>query len=135
MRRLAWLTDIHLNFVTPRHVDTLVCAVHTAGAEAVLLTGDVAEAPELVAHLESLDARLERPLYFVLGNHDFYRGSIAAVRATVAGLCARSSSLCWLSRAGMIELTLGPACWATTAGPTGGRATTRSPTSSSTTIS
>ena len=71
MRRLAWLTDLHLNFVTPGHVDRLCRAVRDAGADAVLLGGDVGEAPDVVEHLEGLDARLGLPLYFVLGNHDF----------------------------------------------------------------
>jgi len=70
-RRLAWLTDLHLNFVTPGHVDRLCRAVRDAGADAVLLGGDVGEAPDVVEHLEGLDARLGLPLYFVLGNHDF----------------------------------------------------------------
>ena len=74
MRRLAWLTDLHLNFVTPGHVDRLCRAVREAGADAVLLGGDIGEAPDVVEHLEGLDARLGLPIYFVLGNHDFYRG-------------------------------------------------------------
>src|SRR4051794_13094790 len=84
--RLAWLTDIHLNFVGPGNVDALCRSVLDAGAGAVLLTGDVAEAPDLVEQLEGLDDRLGLPVYFVLGNHDFYRGSIARVRAAVEQL-------------------------------------------------
>ena len=105
MRRLAWLTDIHLNFVAPQNVDALCRSVLAQGADAVLLTGDIAEAPDVVGHLEGLDARLRLPLYFVLGNHDFYLGSIAAVRASVADLCERSSRLCWLPRARTVALT------------------------------
>jgi len=43
-------------------------------------------------HLRSLRERVLRPLYFVLGNHDFYVGSIGTVRAAMRGhdgvLCA-----------------------------------------------
>jgi 3',5'-cyclic AMP phosphodiesterase CpdA len=105
MRRLAWLTDLHLNFVTPGHVDRLCRAVRDAGADAVLLGGDVGEAPDVVGQLEGLDARLGLPLYFVLGNHDFYRGSIARVRAEVRALCARSPRLHWLPGSGVVGLT------------------------------
>ena len=107
MKRLAWLTDLHLNFAEPRAVDALCRSVRDGGADAVLLTGEVAEAPDVVGHLEGLDARLGLPLYFVLGNHDFYRGGIAAVRAAVADLCARSPRLCWLPGAGAVGLTPG----------------------------
>src|SRR5690348_152191 len=105
MRRLAWLSDIHLNFVAPHRIDALCRSVKAHDADAVLLTGDVAEGPELVEHLEGLDERLGLPLYYVLGNHDFYRGSIARVRATVEDLAARSPRLCWLPRAGVVAVT------------------------------
>src|SRR5437764_11589677 len=45
------------------------------------------------------------PIYFVLGNHDFYRGSIAGVRAGVEALDARSPRLHWLPRTGVVGLT------------------------------
>ena len=90
MRRLAWLTDLHLNFLTPDHIDRLCRDVREAGTDAVLIGGDIGEAPDVVEQLEGLDARLGLPLYFVLGNHDFYRGSIARVRAEVRALCALS---------------------------------------------
>ena len=63
---LAWLTDLHLNFVTPGHVDRLCHAVGEAGADVVLLGGDIGEAPDVEEHLEGLDARLGLPVYFVM---------------------------------------------------------------------
>jgi Icc protein len=105
VNQLAWLTDVHLNFVTPRHVDALCGAIREAGADAVLLGGDIGEAPDVREHLERLDARLGLPIHFVLGNHDFYRGSIASVRAGIAALCARIPRLCWLPRAVVVALT------------------------------
>jgi 3',5'-cyclic AMP phosphodiesterase CpdA len=105
VKRLPWLTDLHLNFVTTHHVDALCRAVRDAKADAVLLGGDIGEAPDLVEQLAGLDDRLGLPLYFVLGNHDYYRGSIAAVRAAVAALGERLPRLCWLPRAGVVALT------------------------------
>jgi hypothetical protein len=52
MRRLAWLTDLHLNFGTPGHVDRLCRDVRDAGADAALLGGDVGEAPDVEGHLQ-----------------------------------------------------------------------------------
>jgi 3',5'-cyclic-AMP phosphodiesterase len=105
MLRLAWLTDIHLNFVEPAQVDDLCRSVVDNGADAVLLTGDIAEAVDVVDHLQALDDRIGLPLYFVLGNHDFYRGSIAGVRGAIAELCARRPRLHWLPGSGVVELT------------------------------
>ena len=97
MDRLAWLTDIHLNFVPESRLDALCRAIRDAGADAVLLGGDIGEAPDVEDYLEDLDARLGLPIYFVLGNHDYYRGAIARVRAGIATLCARSPRLVYLA--------------------------------------
>jgi predicted phosphohydrolase len=105
MRRLAWLTDVHLNFVPAHRIAALCRAIRDANVDAVLLGGDIGEAPDVEELLMSLDARLGLPIDFVLGNHDYYRGSIARVRAGVEALCARSPRLCWLPRAGVVELT------------------------------
>jgi 3',5'-cyclic-AMP phosphodiesterase len=103
--KIAWLTDLHLDFVDLDCVDGLCRQVHDEAADAVLISGDIGEAPRIEAYLELLGQRINRPIYFVLGNHDFYRSSIAEVRARVAALCARSSLLHWLNQADVIELT------------------------------
>ena len=129
--RLAWLTDLHLNFVTPGHVDRLCRAVGVAGADAVLLGGDIGEAPDVEEQLEGLDGRLGLPVYFVLGNHDYYRGSTSRVRAGVEALCARAPRLHRLPASSHCRPR--PRWSATTAGPTAGSATTSAPVCSSTT--
>ena len=58
--------------------------------DAVLLGGDIGEAPSLKGYLLGLEDHLERPIYFVLGNHDFYQGSIADVRDEMFGLTQQS---------------------------------------------
>jgi 3',5'-cyclic-AMP phosphodiesterase len=84
--RLAWLTDIHLNFLSRDDVDDLFAKIRVGSPDAILLTGDIGEARNVVVWLERLDRELQRPIYFVLGNHDFYGGSIEAVRAAVTEL-------------------------------------------------
>ncbi|HUY34581.1 MAG TPA: metallophosphoesterase [Pirellulales bacterium] len=105
MKRLAWLTDIHLNFVSAAAMEQFLDGVVAARPDGVLLGGDIAEARDLIGHLKRIAATLPCPVYFVLGNHDFYRGSIGRVRAHVAELCAATPQLVWLSNAGMVELT------------------------------
>ena len=104
MRRFAWLTDIHLNFVGPPVAEAFFASLAETEADAFLIGGDIGGAPDVTFHLNTLSSRLQRPIYFVLGNHDFYRGSIAGVRATVRGLCADVPSLHWLPDAGVVPL-------------------------------
>jgi predicted phosphohydrolase len=84
VRHLAWATDIHLDHVGDAEIERFGAALGASSPEAVVLTGDVSEAPSLVEHLERLASAAGRPVYFVLGNHDFHRGSVDRVRAEVA---------------------------------------------------
>ncbi len=103
--RLSWSTDIHLNFLSPEKRAEFGSRVAADDPDAVLVTGDISEAPELAGHLADLQAEVGRPLYFVLGNHDYYRASIAGVRGMVRELTEKHSGLSWLPAVGVVELT------------------------------
>jgi 3',5'-cyclic AMP phosphodiesterase CpdA len=103
--RLAWLSDIHLNFLAAPAAERFFAAVRETGADAVMLTGDIGEARSVIPWLERLDDALQRPIYFVLGNHDFYGGSIAAVRAAAADLQQRRPNLVYLTGNAVVQLT------------------------------
>ncbi len=104
VRRLAWATDVHLNFLAAQGMDAFVEALQREEPDAVVITGDIAEAPTLDPLLSLLAAELKTPIYFVLGNHDYYRGSIPRVRAVVTELSRRSPWLAWLPAAGVVSL-------------------------------
>jgi 3',5'-cyclic-AMP phosphodiesterase len=97
MRRVAWLTDIHLNFLEPPTLAALESRLREAAPDAILLGGDIAEAPPLLACLRAMAERAGWPVYFVLGNHDFYHGSVAEVRRAVTKLCRELPRLVYLS--------------------------------------
>lgn len=103
--RLAWATDVHLNFLPPHEVDRFAGTIAAAEPDALVLSGDIAEAPSLEHLLSILARRLDRPVYFVLGNHDFYHGDIATVRAVAAAMGERSPHLVWLQAAGVVPLS------------------------------
>ncbi|MBT4497869.1 MAG: metallophosphoesterase [Gemmatimonadetes bacterium] len=105
MKRWAWTTDIHLNFLEVEGIEAFVREIISGGVDGLLIGGDIGEAPNVVLLLRFLEDRLQRPIYFVLGNHDFYRGSIAGVRREVSELAAGSPWLHYLSRCGPVELT------------------------------
>jgi len=104
MPRLAWCTDIHLNFAKADALAEFLQHLDAADPDLLLIGGDIAEATDVVHYLELLDHLLQRPVFFVLGNHDFYFGSISRVRHDVRALCARQDRLVYLSDAGVIEL-------------------------------
>jgi 3',5'-cyclic AMP phosphodiesterase CpdA len=106
MKRIAWTTDIHLDFVTDsKQIQRFCQSIVEANPDVVLIGGDIAVAATLEASLLLLAQYLQRPIYFVLGNHDFYNGSIAGVRAQIARLTQRTAQLHWLNQSGVIALT------------------------------
>ena len=68
--KLAWATDIHLNFVTTLARRRFLESIKEQ-ADALVVTGDIAESNRLAETLMVMDVLVERPVYFVLGNHDF----------------------------------------------------------------
>jgi predicted MPP superfamily phosphohydrolase len=103
--KLAWLTDIHLDFVEPDGFERFCQAVNQTAADAVLIGGDISIGIHLKTDLERLEKAMARPVYFVLGNHDFYGSSIREVRESVAAFTKVSERLRWLVTAGMVPLT------------------------------
>jgi predicted MPP superfamily phosphohydrolase len=104
MKRFAWLTDVHLNFLPVDEVDAFLAKLADERLDGVLLGGDIAEAIELCDYLQRIDERLATNVYFVLGNHDYYYGWIEPVREHVRRLCAERPRLHYLSECGSFGL-------------------------------
>jgi 3',5'-cyclic AMP phosphodiesterase CpdA len=68
----AWLTDIHLDFLDTADLLRFARKVRATAPDAVLISGDIAQAPSVARHLRNLAREIARPIYFVLGNHDYY---------------------------------------------------------------
>jgi hypothetical protein len=100
VKRLAWLTDIHLNFLRRAGLEAFFASLPDADAFAI--TGDIGEAHDVVDQLRAFAGR--GPVYFVLGNHDFYRGSIAGVRHDVLELCSELPDLHWMPDSSIVPL-------------------------------
>jgi predicted MPP superfamily phosphohydrolase len=106
MKRIAWLTDIHLNFLQAAQVDAFLDRLSRVEPDAILIGGDIAEAPDVVDYLGRIGA-LGLPVYFVLGNHDFYFGKITQVRDQVAAFCELQENVRYLSLAAPVQLAAG----------------------------
>ncbi len=94
--RLAWTTDIHLNFVKAAVRQRFLESLSEA-ADAVAISGDIAESSDVETYLQEIQDHLQRPIFFVLGNHDFYRGSILKTRSAVTRLAAQAPHLSYMS--------------------------------------
>ncbi|MEM7313602.1 MAG: metallophosphoesterase [Planctomycetota bacterium] len=99
MAKVLWLTDIHVNFIDASHLDQFVDSIAAENADAILIGGDIAEAPSVVSYLRHFAQNWDSQIYFVLGNHDFYHGSIVEVRHQVATLAEEFTNLHFLSTA------------------------------------
>jgi predicted MPP superfamily phosphohydrolase len=103
--KLIWTTDIHLDFVDPVKLDAFCCRITVLKPDVVLIGGDIAESMSLVNILLTLERQIKCPIYFVLGNHDYYHGSIADVREQVQKMTNSSSYLQYLTSTGVVKLT------------------------------
>ena len=106
MRHIAWATDIHLDHLGgSAEIRAFAAELVSTQPEAVLLTGDITVANRLIVDLGTLVAALACPVYFTLGNHDYFGSSRAAVREVVRTLCIEHADLHYLPQSGLIELS------------------------------
>ena len=103
--RAVWCNDIHLDFLGPGAVDQFIRSVAAESPDAVLVGGDISTARQITDHLGRMEELIGAPILFVLGNHDYYHGSIQEVRRRVSRLCARSQRLHWLNEVGVYALS------------------------------
>lgn len=86
--KLTWATDIHLNFIwdfekkswknfiSPGLTDLRPIDVFKdLDGDAFIISGDIAESDSFGPLLKELHEIVKKPIYFILGNHDYYGGS------------------------------------------------------------
>ena len=98
--KLAWLTDIHLNFLDSTERKHFYKEIEKTHCDSILISGDIAEAPSLADILIEMADQIKKPIYFVLGNHDYYRGQINSVREAFRELSKTHEKLFWLPASG-----------------------------------
>lgn len=94
--KLAWLTDVHLNFLDTDERKKFYQEIINTKCDGVLISGDIAEAPSIKNILKELATFIKKPIYYILGNHDFYRGQVDAVRKEMIALTESREYLFWL---------------------------------------
>ncbi len=94
--KLAWLTDVHLNFLDADERKRFYQEIINTKCEGVLISGDIAEAPSISNILQELALFIKKPIYYILGNHDYYRNQVASVRDEMIALTESNEYLFWL---------------------------------------
>lgn len=100
----CWITDIHLNFLEDDKAREFLETVHDHDSDIVFLTGDIAESPVLSDYITMIDQVVGKPVYFVLGNHDFWHTSVSHIHAHFPRFLNEKSFTRWLTTSGVIAL-------------------------------
>lgn len=95
---LLWLTDVHFDFLKPKVVEAFGAELRDVYpyVQGCIITGDIATAEKTVPLLRRFMEGWSKPVHFVLGNHDYYNGSIEEVERDVQALCDERAND-WLS--------------------------------------
>lgn len=80
MIRIVWSTDLHLDAAGKQQYQLFFDLIATYEPDLVLIGGDICNGSSSILHLRQMAKLINKPLYFVLGNHDFYYGSIPKIR-------------------------------------------------------
>ncbi len=104
MKMAAWTTDIHLDRLTERDYLEYKEYLQDLNPDCLIISGDIAEGEVVCRSLKDFNDSFDFPIYFVLGNHDFYFKGFAEVEENVRSLVKESENLHWLSETGIVRL-------------------------------
>lgn len=109
MKKLAWLTDIHLDHFCDnktRTIKSFCKEITDLSPDAVVITGDITNGPSILSHFtEMTEAWKDFPVYFVLGNHDFYGSSFRTVRENLHKAIDGNKNFHYLTDLDYVEIT------------------------------
>jgi 3',5'-cyclic-AMP phosphodiesterase len=102
--KIAWATDIHLDRLKENDYEEYKEYLRELNPDCLIISGDIAEGEKVCQSLLDFDRTFSFPIYFVLGNHDFYWSSFAETENNVRQLAQNSTNLYWLSECDPIQL-------------------------------
>lgn len=103
--RLIWITDLHLESTETDKMQKFFDVVLAEKHDAILIGGDISSGVNSLLHLENLAKLFQKPIYFVLGNHDFYFGSIYEIRKLARQANKEFENAHYLTEGGIIGLS------------------------------
>lgn len=100
--RILWLTDLHLDAVTKEKRLEFISTLKVESPDLMLIGGDIANGSQSLIFLREIADITAVPIYFVLGNHDYYEETIADMRNQAV---EQPGDITYLTTSGVIPLT------------------------------
>ena len=104
MKRIAWITDIHLNFLPAEACAAFLDELADLNLDGLIISGDIAESHDVADYLCASQRRSVAKCTLCWAITTFIIGSIRGVRAAMDALSARQPRLHYLTSRGPIEL-------------------------------
>ena len=101
----AWWTDPHFELLSQDQRKEVVRAWSETSADCSIVTGDISRGSSTLLWLRQLAEVFAGPIYFVLGNHDFYGTCITKQREAARKLCEEVENLVYLTTSGVVSLS------------------------------
>lgn len=105
IKRLIWSTDLHFDAADRSQYQLFFNLVIAHEPDFILIGGDISNGISSLTHLKNLAKLIDKQFYFVLGNHDFYYGSIVEIRREASKMTAEIPRLHYLTDNGIISLS------------------------------
>lgn len=102
---LEWITDTHFNRYSNRDIDAFAHSIRGT-CDGVVISGDVSEGESFFKDLLNFQRGCGVPIYFVLGNHDFWGHNILERRQEVLEFTKKRRYFNYLTLSG-VELVNG----------------------------
>jgi predicted MPP superfamily phosphohydrolase len=114
--KIAWTTDFHLEWLNQKSRKIFFEAIADEHPDVVLLGGDICNFDDLEPWLLKLHKIVQVPIFFCLGNHDYYNSSIYEVRELAREITKNHDQISWLPAMGVVQLNddiglIGHDCW------------------------
>ena len=103
------MSDIHLNFLDEDGLQSFLSGLSSYNVDGWLISGDIGESANVIHFLDLLADALPQPIYFVLGNHDFYGSSLSKTTCAVKKFVKNNKQLTWLTWSEVQNLSSGVA--------------------------
>lgn len=97
--KIIWVSDIHLNFKEYSKRRDFYRCIRRESGNIIVVSGDIAESQDFAYLIKEMEEETNLPVYFVLGNHDFYGSSIKTVKK-------EAKKLKWLGGMSGVQLDL-----------------------------
>lgn len=106
--KLDWITDPHLDRLGgPETLVAFLDKLNKRKSDGLVVTGDIAVSGTIYDFLGLLSGAYQRPIYFVLGNHDYYGDWMETTKEKVQAVCKAvpEGILNWATESGPFQLT------------------------------